>query len=79
LDISKNLIKVFPPQTFDGMVELQKLYLRENKIADLGSNFSTLKSLQELELDSNCLIDLPAELGLNLNFLHKNFQLENST
>lgn len=56
LDISRNLLKYIHPSLFIGL-RIQKLFLQQNSLEVVGSAFTNLKELQELNLSSNEIYD----------------------
>ncbi|XP_063626474.1 toll-like receptor 3 [Cydia splendana] len=58
LDLSHNYIKSFDILTFEGITQLQKLYVSDNEITKLGVVFARFEFMKELVLDHNYLTSL---------------------
>ncbi|XP_063540396.1 toll-like receptor 7 [Cydia strobilella] len=58
LDLSHNYIKSFDILTFEGITQLQKLYVSDNEITKLGVVFARFEFMKELVLDHNYLTSI---------------------
>lgn len=58
LDLSHNYIKSFDILTFEGITQLQKLYVSDNEITRLGVVFARFEFMKELVLDHNYLTSI---------------------
>ncbi|XP_063366791.1 toll-like receptor 3 [Cydia amplana] len=58
LDLSHNCIKSFEILTFEGITQLQKLYVSYNEITKLGVVFARFEFMNELVLDHNYLTSI---------------------
>ncbi|XP_063540740.1 toll-like receptor 6 [Cydia strobilella] len=58
LDLSHNYIKSFDILTFEGVTQLQNLYVSDNEITKLGVDFARFEFMKELVLDHNYLTSI---------------------
>ncbi|XP_047997437.1 protein artichoke-like isoform X1 [Leguminivora glycinivorella] len=58
LDLSHNYIKSFDILTFEGITQLQRLYVSDNEITKLGVVFARFEFMKELVLDHNYLTSI---------------------
>ena len=70
IDLSSSSIELIDINTFKDMYNLEKLYLDDNKIKQLGNGvFQDLINLRVLWLESNNIISIDRNIFINLNKL----------